>query len=194
MISIGFDPGINGCIAVLEDGIPVDHLSLSAYKFYDPAAKKGASRIHNIDALCSAIPKFLRSFPVADSITIEKTAAYRIKPSKKKNEKEDKQAFSLDSIYKLGFNSSIPEVFLTMEYPGVDRLKVHPTTWKAAIGIGKQPKGTDKKKLALKFAREMEGWEEYAAKHLTRALDHDVAEALLIAKYGYDKARYELFR
>lgn len=168
MICIGIDPGLTGAVAAVNER--------GLYRLADlptlQRGNKGAAVLNQVDP--AGLAKILREILCGNDkqeiqVFIEKAQAM---PGKLKGSAKSQRSATTFSI---GLSAGLVEGVVAAI--GLTHQLVHPATWKAALKV---PSGTGKegaRAMAIRLYPEAE---------LHRKKDHNRAEAILIAKYGYD--------
>lgn len=172
MIVVGIDPGLSGAGAV------IDHNGLRAV-FDLPTVElpgKGSvrRRVHG-----PGLAQLLRTHcPAGESVlaVIEDISAGGMRA--REGEQKSSSAQTVGSQYR-----TRGTVECVLEMLQLDLRIVHALTWKRFYGlIGGDMKPDQRKAKALQLARDL-----YPNRpELARAKDHNRAEAMLIAKYGFE--------
>lgn len=168
MLIIGVDPGLTGALALLTNhGLQACHDMPTMIR----GAGTGAVK-NQVDP--SGLAAILRAWMEGHDkneamVVIESQTVVRLPGNK---------MLGGASAFSLAYTAGIIEgVVATLNLP---RDLVPPVTWKKALGL--TAKGADKKALARAMAQRL-----YPEADLHRVADHNRAEAILIARYGYQK-------
>lgn len=168
MIIIGIDPGLTGALAA------IDHNGLQECKDIPVMMRgNGTSAVKNqVDpgALAAIFREWMTDHSKNEIMVIIETQGVVRLPGNK--------MLGGSSAFSLAHTAGIIEgVVATLNLP---REFVTPATWKKALNLS--AKGNDKKALARAMAQRL-----YPGADLHRAKDHNRAEAILIARYGYQR-------
>ncbi len=177
MIIIGVDPGVTGAIAMIGhkgeflrcEDLPVMVRTETRVKGKNGVMRTKTTNQVNAAALAELLREWLKDYDrPAVHIVIEKCQAMpgMIKGSEK--------AQSSSGTFSLGLSAGVIEGVVGAL--GYSHALVHPATWKASIKLA----GGTKKDVYRTYAQRL-----YPEAPLTRMMDHNRAEALLIAKYGH---------
>jgi crossover junction endodeoxyribonuclease RuvC len=168
MLVIGIDPGLTGALAMIS------HKGLQAVHDMPTMIKgNGEGAVKNqVDP--GALVDVLRAWKAGHDnhefmVLIESQGPVRLPGNK---------ILGGASAFSLAYTAGVIEGVITaLKLP---RELVTPSVWKKALGL--TAKGTDKKALARAMAQRY-----YPEADIHRVRDHNRAEAILIARYGYDK-------
>lgn len=157
MFTIGVDPGLNGAIAIVRDGIQlIDLMDMPTV-----SNGRGTKVSRSVDgaAIASFLSEFIGQHPMDYiGVVVEKTASM---PGQ-----------GLASTYSMGHSRGIVEGVVQAK-----RLPLHlvaPAAWKRVMGLT-----SDKELVRGEMLR------QFPSAPITRKKDHDRAEAIALALYLY---------
>jgi crossover junction endodeoxyribonuclease RuvC len=154
---IGIDPGLTGAIAVIDTE---DGKVKAIADIPTLTVGKSATVKKIVDG--SALANVLMPFVGKSTVIIEKVAA--------------RPGNGAASVFSLGHTAGAIEAILcVLEFP---RMYVAPSSWKKSMGL------SDDKALSIGLAKQLY---PAASEHLTRKMDHNRAEAILLATFGFKK-------
>ncbi len=167
MLVIGIDPGLTGALAA------VDHRGLQAVQdmpTMQRALAAGAVKNQvNAAAVASLLKEWIRDHDKNEVLVVlEHQAPFRIPGQKPQGS---------SSVFSLGHTAGILEGVVVAL--GLPHREVTPATWKKALGL---PGGKANKGVVRTRAQRL-----YPEAPLTRVMDHNRAEAIMIARYGYEE-------
>lgn len=165
MLVIGIDPGLTGALAAIDhhglekvQDMPVMQRALAAGKVKNQV---------NAAAVAQLLKEWTREYDRnAVLVVLEHQAPFRIAGDKPQGS---------SSTFSLGHTAGILEGVVVAL--GFSHRTVTPVTWKKALGL---PGGAKNKGVVRARAQRL-----YPEAPLTRVMDHNRAEAIMIARYGY---------
>jgi len=155
---IGIDPGLSGAAALYTGGALVTVMDLPTW-----TTTRGKKTARKLDVL--GLQRILKRW--ADIVAIDQVFVEAVHTM-------PKQGIVSAGQFMEAFGA-IQAVVLCV---GLPLVLVDPGTWKNATGLGRD------KKLALRRAAMTFPW---AAEYFARAMDHNRAEAALLAAYGFTR-------
>jgi len=166
VIVIGIDPGLTGALAVL------DHRGLQAVQDMPIMQRALALGVVKNQVNAAALTQLLKGWLHDHDkneflVVLEHQAPIRIK---------GKQPQGSSSVFSLGHTSGILEGVVVAL--GLSHQEVTPAVWKKALGL---PGGAKNKAVVRARAQRL-----YPEAPLTRVMDHNRAEAIMIARWGYE--------
>ena len=163
---IGIDPGLTGALAVVGPG-GLEHVEDMPVMQRALAAGKVKNQV-NAAAVTQLLKEWTRGYDTVEILVVlEHQAPFRIPGNKPQGS---------SSTFSLGHTAGILEgVVVALGFP---HRTVTPTVWKKALGL---PGGAKNKEVARTRAQRL-----YPEAALTRVKDHNRAESLLIARYGWE--------
>lgn len=179
-IFLGCDPGLTGAVAALDSsGRYMGFFDLPTVEKETKSKGKTKAKVkRQIDGL-ELYNQLLSlcDLDVSEVVMVleAQTSMARTKKNKKTGKIEEVKN-GVSSLMSLGHTYGMLEA--AIQISGIKYTKVHPKTWKKFYNI---PGGDDGKKYALTVARMM-----FRDAPLKRVKDHNRAEALLLARYGFD--------
>lgn len=168
MVVLGIDPGVTGAIATMDrNGLKrVDDLPVCV-------RSRGRAKVRNqVDAwaLARLLRELINGHDKSEIVVVLELVNSR--PSQ-----------SAQSMFSLAHSTGIIEGVTSSL--GLKNFMVPPAEWKNAVGLG-HIKGTPKLDAAQKKeAARLKAIELYPTAPLARKRDHNRAESILIARYGY---------
>lgn len=163
---IGIDPGLSGALALVGPqglqavvDMPVMQRAMAAGKVKNQV---------NGAAVAQLLKEWTREHDTVEILVVlEHQAPFRIPGNKPQGS---------SSTFSLGHTAGILEgVVVALGFP---LRVVTPVTWKKALGL---PGGAKNKSVVRTRAQRL-----YPQAPLTRVMDHNRAESILIARYGYE--------
>lgn len=164
---IGIDPGLSGALAMIGPR------GLEAVADMPTMPKgSGAGKVKN-QVNAAELTRILKEWgngsdKVELLVVLEHQAPFRVPGQKPQGS---------SSVFSLGHTAGIIEGVVVAR--GLSHRTVTPVAWKKALKVGG---GKDKKERARVLAQRM-----YPEADLARKKDHNRAEAILIARYGYEE-------
>lgn len=162
-VYVGIDPGITGCVCVLEDG---------ELQFYDTptyqTGKRGGTRNAVDPEECAALIRKIDLERGENPLTVAIERAGAFSPGGRK------QGTGSMFAYGVGYGVWIG-VLSALEIPYTE---VSPVTWKRLV----MPNAPKEKDASRTIARRL--WPDQTEEALSRKKDHGRADAALIAEYA----------
>jgi crossover junction endodeoxyribonuclease RuvC len=164
---IGIDPGLSGALAI------VGPKGLVAVQDMPVMQRAMAAGLVKNQVNAAAVTKLLKEWisgydKVEILVVLEHQAPFRIPGSKPQGS---------SSVFSLGHTAGILEGVVVAL--GLPHREVTPVTWKKALGL---PGGAKNKGVVRSRTQRL-----YPEAPLTRVMDHNRAEAIMIARYGYEE-------
>ena len=164
---IGIDPGLTGALAIVGPS-GLEHVEDMPVMQRALAAGKVKNQV-NAAAVAQLLKEWTRGYDAVEILVVlEHQAPFRIPGNKPQGS---------SSTFSLGHTTGILEgVVVALGFP---LRVVTPVTWKKALGL---PGGKKNKGVVRARAQRL-----YPQAPLTRVMDHNRAEAIMIARYGYEQ-------